>query len=89
MDEIVETFQEYVELAKAFAPMAEQIVDVIFKFTPAAKTLVDAMQEYIVESTIKTFNSFLIAGFDRQEALDLTLAMKIDWAKIGNQIAKQ
>lgn len=69
----LENVEEYLQLAGLIAPFATKIVDAVQEFGPALRQLSDGIIDYGVQRKIKSFNMYVEAGLERNEALILLI----------------
>jgi hypothetical protein len=76
-EEDLKKLREYFELAKSFAPLADEVLEVIFAYGPALRKLMDSIVDYQVFRTALTIKQFESLGMSRQEAIMLTINNKV------------
>lgn len=77
--EEIEEIIGYVQIAKQFAPIADDVVETVFAFSPALKRLADALLGWVRESTVSTFQFYLDKRFSREEAMMLTIDARVSF----------
>ena len=86
-DEISEIL-EFINQAEVFRPVVDKALDTIETFGPEFKKIADIFdnfRKYIVKGSIASFEEFQKAGFDREEAMLLTLDTKMAFMKMLNK----
>ena len=85
-EEDLKKFREYLELAKSFAPLADEVLDVAFAYGPALRKLMDSIQDYIIYRTYVSIKQFEGLGMTRDEAIMLTINSKVSLQEMVNRL---
>jgi hypothetical protein len=76
-EEDLKQIRMFFELAKSFAPLADEALEVVFAYGPALRKLMDSIVDYQVFRTTLTIKQFETLGMSREEAIMLTINNKI------------
>jgi hypothetical protein len=76
-EEDLKQIRMYFELAKSFAPLADEALKVVFAYGPALRKLMDSIYDYQVFRTTLTIKQFEALGMSKEEAIMLTINNKI------------
>ena len=76
-EEDLKQIRAYFELAKSFAPLADEALEVVFAYGPTLRKLMDSIADYQVFRTTLTIKQFEALGMSREEAIMLTINNKI------------
>lgn len=83
-EEDLKQIRMYFELAKSFAPLADEALEVVFAYGPALRKLMDSIVDYQVFRTTLTICQFEALGMSREEAIMLTINNKISSQELIN-----
>jgi hypothetical protein len=76
-EEDLKQIRMYFELAKSFAPLADEALEVVFAYGPILRKLMDSIVDYQVFRTTLTIKQFEMLGMTREEAIMLTINNKV------------
>ena len=76
-EEDLKQIRAYFELAKSFAPLADEALEVLFAYGPTLRKLMDSVVDYQVFRTTLTIKQFEALGMTREEAILLTINNKV------------
>lgn len=82
-----ETITTLLEIAPEFVPVADQVADVLLAYGPTINKVFTAVKDAFIASNIKTFKTYLDAGFTREEAMQLILHNQLDWSQVLKNIS--
>jgi hypothetical protein len=82
----------YIESAETFRPIVDKALDTIKSFGPQFQQIADIfdnIRKQIVKGSIASFEEFQKAGFNREEAMLLTIDTKMAFLRIMQQNKKR
>jgi hypothetical protein len=68
---------EYLGLLKALVPVADEVANIAMEFGPVVGTVIQSINDFSVQMNIDNFETYLLKGFSREEALLLCLDTKM------------
>jgi hypothetical protein len=76
-EEDLKQIRGYFELAKSFAPLADEALEVVFAYGSTLRKLMDSIVDYQIFRTTLTIKQFEALGMSREEAIMLTINNKV------------
>ena len=71
--ETIDGIMEIVEQVEDFRPIIKKAVEALMSLDPEIKAPIDAFICWSIEERIKHINLYIAAGFDKQDAIAMTL----------------
>jgi hypothetical protein len=80
---------EFLDNIEDFRPVIKQIIDTIKSFGPELGELPEKLRSYMVKSRIKSVAQYEDAGFNREEAIAMTMADMIQFDRALNKASNK